>query len=333
MNKYESLSKTELIEYIEEMEEVIKQMGEDKDDNEFLSFPWIGNLGQWNWMVQSNRLVFNEKKATNLGYSSEEIPVDAGFEYFTTKLHPDDYEKTMMNMRQHLRGLSNAFEVKYRIRKKDGSYAWYYDRGTVTKRNKAGDALVMSGIVFDISRDKKIEEDLKEANKKLRRLAITDELTGAFNKRYMIEKIQENIDLYDRTNSCFSIMMVDIDRFKAINDTYGHNMGDHVLQKIAEVILQRIRKTDILARWGGDELIILLPNTQLEAALKVAEDIRAKTSNLLIKNGPSITISIGVSDNIGCDCIDTVVERADNFMYRAKSAGRNSVQYQQDIDL
>lgn len=71
----------------------------------------------------------------------------------------------------------------------------------------------------------------------------------------------------------------------------------------------------------------------VEVALKVAEDIRAKISNLLIKNGASITISIGVLDNIGCDCIDTIVERADNFMYKAKSAGRDCVQYQQNIDL
>lgn len=80
---------------------------------------------------------------------------------------------------------------------KKGSYAWYYDRGKVTKRNENGDALVVSGIVFDISRDKKIESDLKEANMKLKKLSVTDELTTAFNKRYMSEKLEENIQRFN----------------------------------------------------------------------------------------------------------------------------------------
>lgn len=310
------------------MEEVIRLMEMANNEDEFFSFPWIGNLGQWNWMVQSNQLIFNEKKATNLGYSREEIPENVGFEYFTTKLHPEDYDKTMTSMRQHLNGLSDAFEVQYRVLKKDGTYAWYYDRGKVTKRNEAGEALVVSGIVFDISRDKKIESDLKKANRKLRKLSITDELTTAHNKRYMNQKLAENIQRYKRTNSCFSIIMLDIDHFKTINDTYGHNVGDIVLKKVTEIILNRIRKTDTVARWGGDEFVILLSDTPVEAATKVAEDIRVVLNKLSIQGVPPITVSMGVSDNIGCDCVDTVVKKADDLMYQAKSEGRDFIQRQ-----
>lgn len=129
VDRYEDLSKEELIQRIEEMKEVINQMEKHRNETELLSFPWVGNLGQWHWMVQSDHLLFNEKKATNLGYKSEEIPQDVGYEYFTAKLHPDDYAGVMENMRSHLMNESDAYEVEYRIRSKNGEYLWYYDRG------------------------------------------------------------------------------------------------------------------------------------------------------------------------------------------------------------
>ncbi len=123
--KYNDMSKKELIQHLEEMKQVINQMQKDRNMTELLSLPWVGNLGQWNWMVGSNQLVFNEKKATNLGYTTEDIPENVGFEFFTSLLHPDDYDQVMDNMSRHLKGISDAYEVEYRIRKTDGSYTWY----------------------------------------------------------------------------------------------------------------------------------------------------------------------------------------------------------------
>lgn len=162
ISKYEELSKEKLIKRIEEIEEVIYQMSNDKNETELLYFPWIGNLGQWNWMVQSNQVLFNEKKITNLGYDREEIPKEVGFDFFTSKLHPDDYKRVMDNMRHHLMNLSDVYEVEYRILHKEGNYVWYYDRGKVTKRDDNGNAIVVSGIVFDISKNKIMEVQLKE---------------------------------------------------------------------------------------------------------------------------------------------------------------------------
>lgn len=327
VNKYEDLSKKQLIQSIEEMEEVINNMEKEKNDTELLSFPWIGNLGHWSWMVKSNKLVFNEKKATNLGYDSDEIPSNIGFEFFTTKLHPDDYERVMDNMRNHLMNFSDAYEVEYRIRKKDGNYVWYYDRGVVTKRNENGEAIVVAGIVFDISKNKIMETELKEANEKLQELAITDELTSAFNKRYMYEKLNDEIQRYHRTKSDFSLIMIDIDHFKLINDNFGHNVGDIVLKKVVEIIMKRIRKTDILARWGGDEFIVLLPDTIISYAAILAENIREELNSIYIGEVGKITASIGVSNYFDSDSVDTTIKKADDLMYKAKSEGRNCVRY------
>ncbi len=325
---YNKVSKEELIQRIKELEEVNSQLRKDKNENELLSFPWIGNLGLWHWMVQSDELIFNEKKATNLGYSREEIPEEVGFEYFTSKLHPEDYDRVMDNMRQHLLNKTNAFDLEYRIQTKDGHYVWYYDRGKVMKRTKEGKPLVVSGIVFDVSKNKNMENELREANEKLKQLVITDELTGAFNKRFMNEKINSEIQLYDRTNTSFSLIMLDVDNFKLVNDNFGHNVGDLVLKKVVETVKKRIRKIDILSRWGGDEFIILLPDTQMPHAIVLAEDLKAAFDRIMIDEVGKVTSSIGVSTYTKGDTIDTLIKKVDDLMYHSKSKGKGSISYE-----
>lgn len=327
LNGYENLSKKQLIQRIEEMAEVIRQMEKYRTETELLTLPWIGNLGQWNWMIQNDKLLFNEKKATNLGYTSEEIPERVGFEYFTSKLHPDDYDRVMDNMRRHLLNLSDAYEVEYRIQHKNGEYVWYYDRGKVTKRNEKGEAIVVSGIAFDISNNKIMENKLKESNEKLLQLATTDELTSAYNRRFMIKKINDEIERYNRNKLTFSLIMFDIDKFKTINDNFGHEVGDVVLKSVVEVIMKRIRKTDFLSRWGGDEFIVLLPNTNTLSAVKVAGNIKDELNNMLIKEIGTITASIGVSEYYDGHSIKDSIKKVDNLMYKAKFAGGNCVMY------
>ncbi len=325
--KYKDLSIDELIKYIEEMEEVIKNMRKEKNEKEILNFPWIGNLGSWNWMIKRDKVVFNEKKITNLGYTSEEIPEEVGFDFFTSILHPDDYERVMENMRDHLNNESEAFEVEYRIRTKNGDYAWYYDRGTVTKRDEEGEAIVMSGIVFDISKNKIMEKELKETNEKLKKLSITDELTSAFNKRYMYEKLNNKINCDSKNKTPFSMVMLDVDNFKFINDNYGHNVGDKVLKKISELVMNRIRSTDTFARVGGDEFMILLPNTKISNAVILAEDIKKQLNNTSVDQIDSIKASIGVTDYTDYDCVEAIIKKVDDLMYTAKAEGRNCVKY------
>lgn len=312
---------------IKELKEVIKQMENEKCQEELLSFPWVGNLGQWYWLINNNQVIFNEKKVTNLGYNKNEIPEEVGFEFFTEKLHPDDYENVMDNMRRHLMNKSDAYEVEYRIRTKDKNYVWYYDRGKVTKRDENGKAIIITGIVFDITVRKNMEIELKELNEKLLKMVTIDELTGIYNRRFMIKKIQSEIERFNRNKSRFSIIMLDIDRFKLVNDNFGHNEGDIVLKKIASLIENRIRKTDFLCRWGGEEFIILLPETETSNAVILAENIREEISKTAIGKVGSVTVSLGVSSYIIGDTVDTVVKRADELMYFAKAEGRNCVRF------
>lgn len=114
-------------------------------------------------MVESNQVFYNDGKVLALGYNPSEIKGRVGYQFFTEKIHPDDYERVMKNMRNHLEGKSSAYEVEYRIRAKDGQYKWYYDRGKITSGNKDGKPLVVAGIVFDVTHQKKLEQELLEA--------------------------------------------------------------------------------------------------------------------------------------------------------------------------
>jgi diguanylate cyclase (GGDEF)-like protein/PAS domain S-box-containing protein len=322
---------TSLESRISELEEVIKQMTKAKNDTELLDLPWVGNLGQWFWMVPSNQVIFNNRKVTNLGYKIEDLPDVVGFDYFTELLHPDDYQRVMQNMRDHMKGLRDSYEVEYRILSSNGDYIWYYDRGKITKRDENGQILVISGIVFDINKNKQLESELKEANERLSILVNIDSLTGAYNRRYTIEKLDNMIKEIKSSQNSLSLVMLDIDFFKKVNDKFGHFKGDLVLTKIVETINSNIKENYILCRWGGEEFIIILPNTAIEVATDFAEKIRIEIANKPIKSVGKITASFGVSTYISGDDSSSLINRSDNLMYDSKKQGRNKVTCQDKI--
>lgn len=124
------------------------------ENEEQINFSWTGNLGHWYWDVKNNEVRFNKLKALALGYTKEELPEKIDYQFFTDKLHPDDYEGVMQNMRDHMMGLTGVYEVEYRIRTKEGRWKWFYDRGKVTRRAADGKPLFLAGIVFDITLQK-----------------------------------------------------------------------------------------------------------------------------------------------------------------------------------
>ena len=146
---------------------------------------------------------------------------------------------------------------------------------------------------------------------------------------YEVETVAtgKEIERAKRNGNKFSLIMLDIDRFKSINDRFGHNAGDLVLKSIAELIKNRIRKIDTLARWGGEEFVLLLPNTPVYKAAVLAEELRESISKMDVLGVDRVTASFGVAGYCPGDTVDTLVNKADNMMYEAKAAGRNCVRY------
>ncbi len=173
--------------------------------------------------------------------------------------------------------------------------------------------------------------ELQAKNTKLAELATLDDLTGLYNRRQFLELLNNECERTRRYGSSTSLAMVDIDHFKAINDTHGHAFGDWVLFEVADFLKKTIRASDIVARYGGDEFMIIMPGTNAEEAFQGAERIRRQVAQRVISAGqssPQVTVSIGVSTITAgaCEMADTFINRADKALYAAKSSGRNCTQ-------
>jgi len=176
-------------------------------------------------------------------------------------------------------------------------------------------------------------EEQRQAEKqitKLKQLAIVDPLSGFYNRRYFFEQLTSEFNRSMRYQHPLSILLIDFDHFKHINDTYGHQMGDTVISGSTAVIKKNIRSTDIAARYGGEEFCLILTGTSLQGALIAGEKIRRQLESVRFKlpNGGEIhvTISAGAAQfNPGDKSMDELLGRADNALYKAKTAGRNRV--------
>lgn len=164
-------------------------------------------------------------------------------------------------------------------------------------------------------------------NKLLKNLSQIDTLSGLYNRRFMNKKLEEEILKYKRYKTPFSILLLDVDFFKKINDSYGHDKGDFVIKKISTLIQQNSRDTDISARWGGEEFLILVPNSNLEGAVILANNLKQIIEKTDFTTKEKITVSVGVStfnENLNQE---ELLKLADNALYKAKNSGRNKVEF------
>lgn len=174
-------------------------------------------------------------------------------------------------------------------------------------------------------------KDLKKSEKRLVELATTDSLTGILNRGEGMRRFQQEISRSLRKQEPMSILIIDIDHFKLVNDKYGHQVGDHVLRMIVSNLKAILRNYDIICRYGGEEFLVMLPNTEMEKALETAERLRQLIAETPIEirgdtNIP-LTISLGASALQAKDSLDSMIYRADNALYLAKEKGRNQVQF------
>lgn len=170
-------------------------------------------------------------------------------------------------------------------------------------------------------------DELEEKNRILANLATTDELTGLMNRRSIMETLVNEFALSDRHNRPLSVILLDLDHFKSVNDRYGHAVGDQVLQASAETMRLMMRRTDLVGRYGGEEFMIMLPNTNLDGALELGRKINRELSQIEWPDNPSmrITISGGVAEKQSHDTVDSMIHDADMALYRAKEGGRNQI--------
>ncbi len=181
--------------------------------------------------------------------------------------------------------------------------------------------LVSAWLVFAVS----------EQSRRLKDLTVTDPLTGAYNRRYLEEQAGQAMKSWQRYRHSSTMLLIDVDFFKRINDKYGHAVGDTALKRLVEVLSSRIRAVDTLCRFGGEEFVVLLQETGISGAARVAEELRVLVENEKIVPEGSLTISIGVCEVIVADSVDHWFNLADSALYLAKRNGRNRVEATQEV--
>lgn len=260
-----------------------------------------------------------------LGWTPEEMVAMPPF----AQVLPEDVPALKVTIEHNLRSEVTPSPAVTRMRKKNGSVIWVEITARVVRDPATGNPLETITAVRDISERKLLEE-------KLLALALTDGLTGMANRRAFDEALEREWKRILREGSQVSLLLLDLDHFKAFNDQYGHQFGDDCLRAVAAAIQGAIRVTDIVARYGGEEIAVILPATETVGAISLAELIRAAIEGLRLphegnpEGGGWVTASIGIATALArhggtMRMPESLLLAADIALYRAKNEGRNRV--------
>ena len=207
------------------------------------------------------------------------------------------------------------WEAEFRIETED-DIRWLWGHAVPVSDPLEGQ--LFRGVLLDITDRKDLEERLKQA-------ATHDPLTGALNRAGVEPQLETGLAVAQRQNQPLAVAMLDIDHFKWVNDAHGHAMGDRVLRHFVDIVDGRLRKSDSLARWGGEEFVILLPQTDGDGARQLADSIRREVETHAFPHGGPLTVSIGLAVARADDNVAELIRRADERLYKAKALGRNRV--------
>jgi diguanylate cyclase (GGDEF)-like protein/PAS domain S-box-containing protein len=304
--------------------------------------------GIWDWNANTGFVYRNPGWYEMLGYPRHALENSV----FTWEnvIHPDDYPQVMTLFDYYIHRRAPYYQAEYRCRKKDGSYLWIEDRGYVIARNADGSVARMVGAHRDVHLRKCSVEQLERRNQSLealvaertqelsrvnqqlqlqldenRSLAERDALTRIAN-RYRLEKaLLEECERAERFRLPMALIAMDIDDFKPINDRFGHGVGDRTLMQVVECLKLCVRAEDLLARWGGDEFMVVLPKSSLKDARATAERILQSLRGLSVEDDFTVTLSLGVVERQPGESPAALMARADQALYRAKAAGKDGV--------
>jgi diguanylate cyclase (GGDEF)-like protein/PAS domain S-box-containing protein len=274
------------------------------------------NDGIWDWNLKTNQVYFSSRWKAMLGYTDHEI--GSNLDEWMERIHPQDQHWVRHKLHEHLSGLTAHFESEYRILHRNGGYRWMLSRGLAVQ-DKDGTTTRIAGSQTDMTAWKRAEEKLVHD-------ALHDTLTGLPNRVLLIERLRHVIQLAQRHNSLFAVLFIDLDRFKVINDSLGHMLGDQLLVAIADRLSHCLRPTDTIARLGGDEFVILLEEVKDEAGVTfIAERIHQELSLPFNLEGHEVftAASIGIAYGSKIYTLpEELLRDADTAMYHAKEQGR-----------
>lgn len=277
--------------------------------------------GTWEWRIADEVIIGDERCMQMLGDAPQpDTPMTLAT--WQARLYPEDAERVEQVIACQLSGTDAPYELEYRIRHRQGHWMWLHSLGRVIERSAEGKPVRIAGIMLDIT-----------ACKHLTQMAHKDPLTQIPNRGYFIELAERERQKAQRHHTPLSLLLLDVDHFKLINDRYGHAAGDRALIAFAGACQQVLREMDIFGRWGGDEFVVLLPDVR-DTAYAVAKRMHLAVQQVEVTDDEGQCF--GLQTTIGFTSVDTweltvptleqLLARADQALYAAKQAGRNRVE-------
>ena len=302
----------------------------------------------WDYEIDTGAMHYAEGWEAPLSYGQTEMAQT--LEGYLSLIHPEDTAKFRDALERHIAGETTDFMCEFRVRSKDGGWRWMLSRGRLWSRSSGAPRHVI-GTHTDITARKVAEVAMSRTNTKLHsqideirtlqlRLAeqaVRDPLTGLFNRRYLDGTLEREVARARREGHPLSVVMLDVDHFKRLNDSYGHQAGDEVLKALGDLLRADTRAEDIACRYGGEEFLVLLPSMPLDTAKERAERWRTQLEqhDFVFGNFPlSVTASFGVSGypHHG-KTPDDLTRAADTALYSAKNGGRNRVEIYEEAPI
>ncbi len=278
------------------------------------------STGLWDWDLRTDSVIYSPEWKAQLGYLPDELPDE--FSTWQSLLHPDDSAPAMEKVKNFLNSAQTHYENEFRMRHRDGSYRWIMARGE-KQFDPGGNTVRLIGSHIDIS-------ERKQAEQRIQQLANFDMLTGLPNRMLFKQRVEEAIRVAQRDHTRLSILFFDLDHFKDINDTLGHHIGDEVLIEVGKRLMATVRDMDTVSRMGGDEFMLLMPESDANGVESVAMKLLASIAEpyLIEQSEFIVTPSVGIAmyPEDGVD-FETLYRHADTAMYSAKQEGRNTFRF------
>lgn len=281
----------------------------------------IAQLGFWEWNIVTDELYWSPLFKKQLGYEDNEL--SSCHAEWKSRLHPEERNRVLDYLACYVAQPTAEYELEYRLRHRDGSYRWFLTRA-ISVRGEDGKVVTLVGIHLDVTEHKMGEQRIRKA-------ALHDPLTGLPNRALVFEYAGHLLAVARRNLRCAALLFIDLDRFKPINDLYGHEIGDRLLIEVTKRLRDCVRQEDLVGRLGGDEFVVMLPNLDSDyRAETVARHILNEIERPIHIDSHelSVSLSIGISHfpKHGED-IDTLIHAADVAMYQAKQSGRANYQF------
>jgi diguanylate cyclase (GGDEF)-like protein/PAS domain S-box-containing protein len=279
-----------------------------------------GEIGVWELNLQTDSLSWDEQMFRL--YNVDPGEFNGVYEAWQSRVHPEDIQAAELSMQQATKD-TGFWESEFRVIWPDGDIR-HIKAAALIEKDTDGNPKFLIGVNWDVTKSRKLEEQL-------RHMATTDDMTRLHNRRYFIELVEREIERSIRYSRPFSMIMFDADKFKTINDTYGHDVGDMVLKAIAATAKDVLRDVDIIGRIGGEEFAVGLPETDQNGAMLVANRLHAALEEAFVtlpdggKVDFTVSLGLAVLDDTATD-VDVLLKHADLALYTAKKNGRNRVE-------